>query len=60
MGQPPKNPMEELMSAKINTLYYYCNDVEPVSPQPGHHQFIVRDPMGLTIELYSSDTHAGD
>jgi len=30
-----------------------CFQDEPSSPQPGHWQFYVMDPMGNTIELYS-------
>ena len=30
-----------------------CFQDEPVSPQPGHWQFYVKDPMGNTIEIYS-------
>jgi catechol 2,3-dioxygenase-like lactoylglutathione lyase family enzyme len=29
----------------------------PTEPQPGYRQFVVRDPMGNTIELYSAAPH---
>jgi catechol 2,3-dioxygenase-like lactoylglutathione lyase family enzyme len=30
-----------------------CFQEHPSSPQPGHWQFIVKDPMGITVEIYS-------
>jgi hypothetical protein len=28
---------------------------EPLEPQPGYRQFVVRDPMGFTVEVYRSE-----
>lgn len=44
--------------ARIKQTSYPTYGDNPYSNRPGHLQFIVRDPLGLTLELYAVDETA--
>ena len=45
--------------ARLQAAHVPALTDEPTEPQPGHRQFVVRDPMGFTIELYAAPEENG-
>jgi catechol 2,3-dioxygenase-like lactoylglutathione lyase family enzyme len=47
--------LEETYFRNDDAAGWYTLTAEPLEPQPGYRQYVVRDPMGFTVEVYCSE-----